>query len=86
MLDISDDLILQYVSNYKLNIIEPYNMTEKDFNMLDNDLSILFEFIKNSGNKEKLINLINNNKKYEHVNKKTIRLINEVTNINITIE
>ena len=86
MLDISDDLILQYVSNYKLNIIEPYNMTEKDFNMLDNDLSILFEFIKNSGNKEKLINLINNNKKYGHVNKKTIRLINEVTNINITIE
>ena len=61
-------------------------MTEKDFNMLNNDLSILFEFIKNSGNKDKLINLINSNKKYEHVNKKTIRLINEVTNININIE
>ncbi len=67
------------------------NQTKVDYKMLtrcmlDNDLSILFGFIKNSGNKEKLINLINNNKKYEHVNKKTIRLINEVTNINITIE
>ena len=58
LLVIKDEAIKKYLSNYKLNIIEPYRMEDKDFNKLNNDLSILFEFIKNSKDEDKLSKLI----------------------------
>ena len=84
IIDISDNL-KEYVSNYKLNIIEPYSMEERDFDKLNNDLGLLFGFIKYSGNQTKLDLLLRNNDKYKTVDIKTARLIKEVTNIDIEI-
>ena len=86
MLEIKDNNLKKYISNYKLNIIEPYRMEESDFNKLNNDLGLLFEFIKNSGDKDKLIEHVVKNDKYRKVRKETVELINAVTNANINVE
>ena len=61
---IEDNNILKYIPDYKLNLIEPYSMEDADFNKLSNDLRLLFEFIKYSGNQDKLDLLLNNNDKH----------------------
>ena len=85
MFDIKDEIITKYVDNHRLNLIEPYNMTDTDFNKLNNDLSLLFEFVKNSGNKDGLYNLANNIR-YKRIDFKTARLINMITNAGLKIE
>ena len=77
LLKIENESIKKFIPNYNLNIIEPYNMEEKDFKLLNNDLGVLFQFIKNSGDENKLNNLISN--KHLVAKNETIRLINEIT-------
>lgn len=76
--------IKRFIPNYKLNIIEPYKMEDTDFKLLDKDLSILFKFIKNSDDENKLNDLIKNNQELKAKNE-TIRLINEITKANLSI-
>lgn len=75
--------ILQYVPNYKLNIIEPYRMKDEDFDKLHSELKIVLQFIKYSNNKEKIKELIDN---CEPVEKETVMLINEVTDAKMNYE
>ena len=84
LLDIKDERIKKYISNEKLNIIEPYNMNENDFVKLNNELAFLFRFIKNSGNKDNLSRLVLNSD-YREIDIKTVRLINRVTSAEINI-
>jgi len=84
LLDIKDERIKKYISNEKLNIIEPYNMNENDFVKLNNELAFLFRFIKNSGNKDNLSKLVLNSD-YREIDIKTVRLINRVTSAEINI-
>ena len=84
LLDIKDERIKKYISNEKLNIIEPYNMNENDFDKLNNELAFLFRFIKNSGNKDNLSKLVLNSD-YREIDIKTVRLINRVTSAEINI-
>ena len=78
------ETIKRFIPNYKLNIIEPYKMEDTDFKLLDKDLSILFKFIKNSDDENKLNDLIKNNQELKAKNE-TIRLINEITKANLSI-
>ena len=83
MLGIKDSFISKYVTNVKLNLIEPNNMNTNDFNKFSNtDLSLLFEFIKYSNNKDEIKRIMSNNKK---VDKETIKLINRTTNSKLEI-
>ena len=84
LLDIKDERIKKYISNEKLNIIEPYNMNENDFVKLNNELAFLFRFIKNSGNKDNLSRLVLNSD-YREIDIKTVRLINRVTSAEINL-
>ena len=84
LLDIKDERIKKYISNEKLNIIEPYNMNENDFVKLNNELAFLFRFIKNSKNKDDLNKLLLNSD-YREIDIKTVRLINRVTSAEINI-
>jgi hypothetical protein len=84
LLDIKDERIKKYISNEKLNIIEPYNMNENDFVKLNNELAFLFRFIKKSGNKDNLSKLVLNSD-YREIDIKTVRLINRVTSAEINL-
>ena len=84
LLDINDSCIEKYIPNEKLNIIEPYSMDNEDFIKLNKELSMLFKFIKNSGNKDNLEKLIYDNKN-ETIDVRTVRLINRVTKAGIEI-
>ena len=85
MLYINDKELLKYIPNYKLNIIEPYNMTEEDFIKLGS-LSTLFRFIKASGNKDELNDLITKNESFKKTDVKMMELLNNILDLNIEIK
>ena len=62
MFDIKDERILKYISDYKLNLIEPamIDNTEK----FRSDFKYVVDFIKNSKNKKKLEELVDDNSEY----------------------
>ena len=83
MLGIKNLAISNYVTNVKLNIIEPNNMDTNDFNKFkNNDLSVLFEFIKYSNNKNELVRIMSTAK---NVARDTAVLINRTTNAKLEI-
>jgi len=86
MLEIKDENLKKYISNYKLNLIEPYSMTEEDLSKLDRDLRILLGMIKNSGDVEKLEKYVLNNEIFKHVGIDTAVLLNEIINAGLKIE
>ena len=62
MFDIKDDKILEYVSDYRLNLIEP--ATIEDTEKFQSDFKYVVNFIKNSRDKKKLKELVEENQEY----------------------
>ena len=78
MLD-ADKRILKYIDNYHIHLVQPAVMTEDDFLKLTTELSLVFKYIKNSKNKNKLYEMIKKDDTYKSVSKRTADLINIVT-------
>lgn len=83
MFDSFDESLKEYVPNYKLNIIEPYKMTEEDFKKLDYNLAGMFELIKNSNDKKAFSDLVYN--KYNDLEPEIGELLNVVINAGLVI-
>lgn len=83
MFDSFDESLKEYVPNYKLNIIEPYKMTEEDFKKLDYNLAGMFELIKNSNDKKAFSDLVYN--KYNDLKPEIGELLNVVINAGLVI-
>ena len=62
MFDIKDDKILEYVSDYRLNLIEPAAI--EDTEKFKSDFRYVVDFIKNSKDKNKLRKLVEENREY----------------------
>lgn len=74
------------IPNYKLNVISPYDIEDKDFNKMKSELRLILKFIKNSKNKDKLIKIIKEDIGYKKISKEAFTIINEITNTEIKIE
>ena len=72
----------KYCLDYKLNLIEPYNMTENDFNKLKSDFGLIMNCIKFSKDKEKFKSVLT---KEDKMSKMGVELLNEITNFGINI-
>ena len=84
ILKIENEELKRFIPNYFINIIEPYNMTDEDFNKLNYNNQAVFELIKYSNDKDKMYELIST--KYHYINSIPARLINEVTKAELKIE
>lgn len=79
MFDFQDAELLQYVPDYKINLIEPFSMTDKDFDKFRTDLSPVLKFLKNAGSKRKLQELTESDATYDSIAWKTATMLNTIT-------
>lgn len=47
--------VFKYISSYKINLIEPYSMTDEDINMMSDDFKHLFKIVKYLNDRNKLL-------------------------------
>ncbi|MBO6214163.1 MAG: hypothetical protein J6N76_01350, partial [Lachnospiraceae bacterium] len=85
MLAIKDDSILKYVPDYKLNLISPKEIDDKDFEKFETKLAEVLQFVKYSKNKKELKDRIDNDPNFQHLERRDVELINEVTGSRIKI-
>ena len=80
MLEIQDPEILPYIQDYKIHLIDPARLTEKDLEKFQSSLREVLGCIKYSGNKEKYATYITNNIRMP-LDPAANRVIRTVTNI-----
>lgn len=83
MLSIKDKNILKFVPNYRINLITPADIEDKDFSKFHTELSLALKYIKYSKDKNKLMNLIETDKAYRSVSKRTADMVSIITNSNL---
>lgn len=80
-----DKELLELIPDYKINILEPYNI--KDWDKFESDIGILFRLISLFNKKEETEKLIKENpEKYRRVDNSVIEAINHYVKTNIKID
>ncbi len=75
-----EDYIKPYISNYKLNL---FDINDYDsFGQFHTELESLFEFLRYSGEKERLEEKLKQNReRYSHLDKETVQLLSKLANV-----
>ena len=79
-----DEAIAKYLPNYYLNLISP-QLSDMELAKLKSELGIVLQFIKNSNDKKKLKESLENNSKFHNVSNLSATLIKETTGLNLKI-
>ncbi len=79
MLAIQNKEILSYVSDYKLNLIVPAELSTKDFQKFQTDLSEVMQYIQYPTDREKLSALLKDNSRFSRMEWNAAMLLNEYT-------
>ena len=80
MFSVKDENILKFIPDYRLNLITPADIADKDFSKFHTELNIALKYIKYSKDKNKLLNIIETDKAYKSVSKRTADMVSIVTN------
>ena len=83
MFDDYDPELLQFVQDYKLNLIVPAEIEEEDFPKLHSDLNPLFRFLKHMGSESQLVADFPSDSPFRFLDKTTVDMINVFTDANI---
>ena len=79
-----DKSVAPYLPYYKINLIHP-NLPDSELLKLRSELGMVMQFIKNSNDKKKLMDNLENNKKFHNVSNISATLIKETTGLNLKI-
>ena len=85
MFDVKDTSLLKYVKDYKIDLLEPSTILDKDFNKFRSDFGDIFHFIKYSNDKDKLYTLLKNNENYLSMKRSSAELLKTLTNAKINL-
>ncbi len=80
MYSAADDEIMQYVPDYKVNLIAPGNMTEEEIEEFQSSLKEVMLYIKYSKNKMKLHEVTQKDKKFHSLERQAVEVISVTTN------
>ena len=75
-----DDAIMQYVPDYRVNLIAPGNMTEEEIGEFQSSLKEVLLYIKYSKDKEKLQEVTQKHKKFRSLERQAAEVISVITN------
>ncbi len=78
-----DEEISEFVSNYFINVFEPYQMTDDDINKLKSDFKVVCDYLRNS-NSVTGIDLVR--KKNYKLEDETIKVINYLTDSKLELD
>lgn len=83
MLVVQDKNILSLVPDYRINLIAPGEMSEDELEYFTSNFREVMKFIKYSGDGEKLERFVNANAAFENVDRKAVRVMEEMTGMKI---
>lgn len=76
----ADDEIMQYVPDYKVNLITPENMLEEEIEEFRSSLKEVLLYIKYSRDRKKLLEVTQKNKNFRNLERLAAEVINVTTN------
>ncbi len=85
MLNIDDPKILQYVPDYKINLITPESIPEEDFDKFQTEIRQVLKLIKHSKDKKDISETVKG-KGYEKVSKDTANLLSTILEMDLKID
>ena len=86
MLAVQDPEILSFVSDYKLNLIAPGQMTDAEIDRFNTSLREVMLFIKYSEDRAKLNEMVEKDDRFKNMDRKAATVISTVTGIEIENE
>lgn len=78
--------ILEFVPEYRMNLIDPAGMTDEDFEEFSTSLGKVLKFMKMSNNRLGMKNLMETDDDYSHMERNAARVLRECANISIDID
>ena len=86
MLAVQDEKILSLVPDYRINLIAPGEMSEEELEHFTSNFREVMQFIKYSEDAEKLERLVKANAAFATVDRKAVRVMEEMTGMKIEKE
>ena len=86
MLVAQDEKILALVPDYRINLIAPGEMSEEELEHFTSNFREVMQFIKYSKDTEKLSQLVKGNDAFETMDRKAVRVMEEMTGMKIEKE
>lgn len=83
MLAVQDPEILSFVSDYKLNLIAPGQMSDAEIDQFNTSLREVMLFIKYSEDRTKLNEMVEKDDRFKNMNRKAASVISTVTGVEI---
>ena len=80
MLSTNNEQLLQFVPDYRINLIAPAQMTDEDFLKFSTDFGKVLQYIKYSKDKEKLQEIIHKDDRFRCIDEDSANLIFVTTN------
>ncbi len=86
LFDLQDERLLPYIQDYKVLLIDPFTMSEKDFEKFSTNLGQVLRFMKATSDKRKMAELMKDESAYGGLNRKAARVIRDCAHINVQTE
>lgn len=77
--------LLKYVADYKVNLVSPALMSDRELDTFKSDLKEVLKFIKHSTDKKELAGLLKDNPGYEKINRLAAQTISICTKVDFNI-
>lgn len=84
MLSVTDERLLKFVPDYKLNLLTPAQIAEEDFGKFRTGLGAVMQFAKHRNDQD--VNWMAGNKRFEEMDRETADLIKTVTGADIRFD
>jgi len=75
----TDRHLLEYVADYKINLIAPGGLSDAELTEFHTDLRQIMTYIKYSDNKDKLLEVTSEDEKFSHLSRQATDVLNTVT-------
>ena len=85
MLTTQESGIMQYVPDYRINLISPVSMNDQEIEKFKSDFKQLAKFIQCGKDKNAMKKLVESDEKYKHMDPLTANIANDVTNSNLQL-
>ena len=86
MLAVTDDKLLCFIPDYKINLITPEGLDEEQLDRFGTSLREVLLFTKYSKDKEKLYNLVEKDTRFHNIEQKAGRVINAITGAGLKMD
>lgn len=80
MMEVSDETILSYIQDYKVNLIDPSQIAESDMNKFHSSLREVFNYIRYSTDGAKLKEYLESESRLQNLEVRAARVIKTITN------